>query len=183
MSFKDFIKSFTPWEVRPPKWDVSLVLRSLMRHPYESLMKTSETSFIRHFLLALVLAKRVSELHCLFTVVHHSVVWHSLSFSFLLDFRVKTQNQWIFSTFPPGFHCQLSGWTGAVPVRDIQLYLKRTKQYGPGCKCFFISTGWNTKEVFKIAISFWLYEIIKRVYQFLDREDLLPHWWAHKLGE
>ena len=64
MLIKSFVKS-CPQEARPPNWDMSLVIRSLMRHPYESLKKVlvRDLTLKTLFLLAVASAKRVDELH------------------------------------------------------------------------------------------------------------------------
>ena len=92
--FCSFEKSCPPREVWPPDWNLSLVLRSLTRLPYEPLKLSSDKhlAWKTCFLLALALAKKVSELHGLSFQVCHSRGWQSCTFSFLLDFVAKTQN-------------------------------------------------------------------------------------------
>ena len=70
MLIKSFSKSVRPEELRPPAWDVTLVLQSLTRALYE-LLRTSDEHFLAQkmiFLLALASAKRVGKLH---TLSHH----------------------------------------------------------------------------------------------------------------
>ena len=64
---RSFSRSVNPVELRPPAWDVSLVLQSLTGAPYEPL-RTCEERFLAQktlFLLALASAKRIGELHAL----------------------------------------------------------------------------------------------------------------------
>ena len=64
---RSFARSVNPFELRPPAWDVSLVLQSLTGAPYEPL-RTCEEHFLAQktlFLLALASAKRIGELHAL----------------------------------------------------------------------------------------------------------------------
>ena len=64
---RSFARSVNPVELRPPAWDVSLVLQSLTGAPYEPL-RTCEEHFLAQktlFLLALASAKRIGELHAL----------------------------------------------------------------------------------------------------------------------
>ena len=64
---RSFARSVNPVELRPPAWDVSLVLQSLTGAPYEPL-RTCEERFLAQktlFLLALASAKRIGELHAL----------------------------------------------------------------------------------------------------------------------
>ena len=66
----------------------------LSQPPFEPLKLASDKhlTWKMSFLLALVSAKRVSELNCLSFLVHHSCGWGSVTFSFLPDFVAKTQN-------------------------------------------------------------------------------------------
>ena len=69
-----FARSVNPVELRPPAWDVSLVLQSLTGAPYEPL-RTCEERFLAQktlFLLALASAKRIGELHALSYRVSHT---------------------------------------------------------------------------------------------------------------
>ena len=77
---------------RLPAWDVSLVLRSLLRPPYEPLRSASlrDVTLKTAFLLALASARRVSELHALTAEVRHSKGWASMSFSLAPEFLAKT---------------------------------------------------------------------------------------------
>ena len=62
---RSFARSVNPVELRPPAWDVFLVLQSLTGAPYEPL-RTCEERFLAQktlFLLALASAKRIGELH------------------------------------------------------------------------------------------------------------------------
>ena len=71
---RSFARSVNPVELRPPAWDVSLVLQSLTGAPYEPL-RTCEERFLAQktlFLLALASAKRIGELHALSYRVSHT---------------------------------------------------------------------------------------------------------------
>ena len=64
MLIRSFSKSARPEELRPPAWDVTLILQSLTRAPYEPLW-TSDEHFLAQktlFLLALASAKWIGEL-------------------------------------------------------------------------------------------------------------------------
>ena len=90
---RHFKISCPPVEVKPPQWDLNLVLRSLTKAPYEPLGQSSLKMLTQKtvFLLALASAKRVSELYGLSFKVSHSAGWESASFSFLSEFVAKTQ--------------------------------------------------------------------------------------------
>ena len=92
--FHSFERSCPPWEIRPPDWNLFLGLLCLSRPPFEPLNLPSDKHFTwkTSFLLALVSAKRVSELHSLSFRVCHSHGWRFCTFSFLPDFESKTLN-------------------------------------------------------------------------------------------
>ena len=85
---RSFARSVNPVELRPPAWDVSLVLQSLTGAPYEPL-RTCEERFLAQktlFLLALASAKRIGELHALSYRVSHTRDWGEVSFAFVTGF-------------------------------------------------------------------------------------------------
>ena len=74
MLLRSFSRFVNLVELRPPAWDVSLVLQSLTGAPYEPL-RTCEERFLAQktlFLLALASAKHIGELHALLYRVSHS---------------------------------------------------------------------------------------------------------------
>ena len=70
---------------------MSLVLKSLMRHPYKP-QKVASDRLHSPFLLGHASAKRVGELHGQSAEVHYLEGWRSLAFAFVLKFVAKTQN-------------------------------------------------------------------------------------------
>ena len=91
---RSFSRSVNPVELRPPAWDVSLVLQSLTGAPYEPLW-TCEERFLAQktlFLLALASSKRIGELHALSYRVSHTRDWGEVSFAFVTGFVAKTQD-------------------------------------------------------------------------------------------
>ena len=92
--FHSFKTLCLPREIRPPDWNLSLILRCLSRSPFEPLKLASDKhlTWKTYFLLALASAKRFSELHGLSFRVHHLHGWKSCTFSFLPDFVAETQN-------------------------------------------------------------------------------------------
>ena len=94
MLLLSFSRSVDLVELRPPAWDVALVLMSLTRALYEPL-RTCDERFLAQktlFLLALALAKRIGELHALSYRVSRSKGWAEVSFSFVLGFLAKIQD-------------------------------------------------------------------------------------------
>ena len=87
MLLRSFSRSMDPVEIRPPAWDVALVLQSLTGAPYEPLQTCDERFLAQKmlFLLALASAKRIGELHALSYRVSHSRDWAEVSFSFVPD--------------------------------------------------------------------------------------------------
>ena len=94
MLFRSFSKAARPERLHPPNWDVSLVLQSLTRAPYEPLRSADERFLAQKtlFLIALASAKRIGELHALSYRVSHSRAWGEASFVFVPGFVVKTQD-------------------------------------------------------------------------------------------
>ena len=163
-----------PVELRPPAWDVSLVLQSLTGAPYEPL-RTCEERFLAQktlFLLALASAKRIGELHALSYRVSHTRDWGEVSFAFVTGFVAKTQDP---SSLAPRFEgFSVPALTNArknrngrllCPVRAVKVYLDRTAPHRPRCERLFVTAGRSKKEISKTTVSFWLRKTISRAYE------------------
>ena len=174
MLFRSFAKPCLTANLRPPAWDVALVLNSLTAAPCEPL-KDAEECLLAHktlLLLALASAKRVGELHALSHRVSHHVGWNEVSFSFVPGFVAKTQDQ---SSLDPQFESftipalpKLRGSPSGrllCPVRAVKYYLSRTAQHCPRCERLFVASGRTKKEIFKNTLSFWLRRVISLAYQ------------------
>ena len=157
---RSFARSVNPVELRPPAWDVSLVLQSLTGAPYEPL-RTCEERFLAQktlFLLALASAKRIGELHALSYRVSHTRDWGEVSFAFVTGFVAKTQDP---SSLAPRFE----GFTVPAlpnprknrngrllcPVRAVKVYLDRTVSHCPRCERLFVTAGRSKKEIALLA--------------------------------
>ena len=171
---RSFARSVNPVELRPPAWDVSLVLQSLMGAPYEPL-RTCEERFLAQktlFLLALASAKRIGELHALSYRVSHTRDWGEVSFAFVTGFVAKTQDP---SSLAPRFEgFSVPALTNArknrngrllCPVRAVKVYLDRTAPHRPRCERLFVTAGRSKKEISKTTVSFWLRKTISRAYE------------------
>ena len=147
---RSFARSVNPVELRPPAWDVSLVLQSLTGAPYEPL-RTCEERFLAQktlFLLALASAKRIGELHALSYRVSHTRDWGEVSFAFVTGFVAKTQDP---SSLAPRFEgFTVPALTNArknrngrllCPVRAVKVYLDRTAPHRPRCERLFVTQG------------------------------------------
>ena len=189
MLMRSFGKSCPPREIRPPEWDVTLVLRHLSGAPYEPLRGATlrDVTLKTVFLLALASAKRVGELHGLSHEVRHSRGWGSMTFSFVPDFVAKTQDP---SIFDPRFETftipSLRDFTDGdqdemllCPVRAVREYLRRTRSHRPRLARLFLTTGYQRKGVSKNTISFWLRQVIRKAYE-SSGEELPPRYRAHE---
>ena len=171
---RSFARSVNPVELRPPAWDVSLVLQSLTGAPYEPL-RTCDERFLAQktlFLLALASAKRIGELHALSYRVSHTRDWGEVSFAFVTGFVAKTQDP---SSLAPRFE----GFTVPAlpnarknrngrllcPVRAVKVYLDRTAPHCPRCERLFVTAGRSKKEIAKTTVSFWLRKTISHAYE------------------
>ena len=183
MLLRSFSRSMDPVELRPPAWDVALVLQSLTGAPYEPL-RTCDERFLAQkmlFLLSLASAKRIGELHALSYRVSHSRNWGEVSSSFVPGFVAKTQDP---SSLAPRFE----GFTVPAlpnarnnrngrllcPVRAVRRYLDRTAAHRPCCERLFVTAGHSKKEISKTTVSFWLRKTISRAYELSGTEQPVP---------
>ena len=177
MLFRSFAKTCSPQDLRPPAWDVALVLQSLTNQPYKPI-REAEERFLAHktlFLIALASAKRVGELHALSYRVSHSTDWKEVSFSFVPAFVAKTQDQ---SSFDPRFETftvpALPKSSSSpnrrllCPVRAVKRYLDRTSQHRPRCERLFVTSGRTKKEISKNTVSS-VCKVISLAYQLLGK--------------
>ena len=169
--------------MRPPAWDVSLVLQSLTGAPYEPL-RTCDECFLAQktlFLLALALAKRIGELHALSYRVSHTRNWAEVSFSFVPGFVAKTQDPSSLAPRFEGFAVPAlpnarNNRNGRLlcPVRAVRCYLDRTDAHRPRCERFFVTAGHSKKEISKTNVSFWLRKTISRAYELFGTTQPVP---------
>ena len=171
---RSFSRSVNPVELRPPAWDVSLVLQSLTGAPYEPL-RTCEEHFLAQktlFLLALASAKRIGELHALSYRVSHTRNWGEVSFCFVTGFVAKTQDPSSLAPRFEGFSVPAlpnarNNRNGKLlcPVRAVRVYLDRTASHRPRCERLFVTAGRSKKEIAKTTVSFWLRKTISCAYE------------------
>ena len=159
-----FFEVCQTWELHPPVWDVILVLQSLTWAPYEPLHTVDERFLAQKtlFLLTLVSAKRVGELHALSHRVSHSRGWVEVSFTFVAGFVAKTQNP--SSSAPrfegftvPALPNSSTNRNGRLlcPVWAVSCYLDSTAAHRLRCEWLFVTAGCIRKEISKITVSFW----------------------------
>ena len=177
------MKSVRPEELRPPAWDVTLVLQSLTQAPYEPL-RTSGVHFLAQktlFLLVLASAKRIGELHALSHCISHSRDWGEVSFTFVAGFVAKMQDPSSSAPRFEGFTVPALPNTSTnhngrllCPVRAVRCYLGRTAAHCLRCEWLFVIAGRSMKEIAKNTVSFWLRRMISKAYQLLGMSVLDP---------
>ena len=179
--FKHFRVNCPPTPLRSPRWDLTLVLESLRKAPYEPLSTASDKDLTLKtvFLLALASSKRVSELHGLSKVVSHTREWSSVSLSLAPDFVAKNQipddpSSYV-GTFSIPALTNLEKCSDKdlllCPVRAMRKYLSRmSRSRPPSSSRLFLSCGPNKKEITRTCISVWLRQVIQRAHQGRERE-------------
>ena len=162
-----------------PKWNLSVVLSSLTKAPFEPLDTASRVhlTWKTVFLLALASAKRRSELHA-FSVDSHCLRFNndgSLSLAFKPGFLAKNQ---LPSVLPPAIVIpSLASNCGRddpdrllCPVRSLKFYLKATKSIrGSRSRLFLPIKGQG--EISAASISRWISSTIRHAYSQLSEED------------
>ena len=130
-----------------PSWDLGHVLNLLAKAPYEPLGKASliHLSTKLAFLLAVVTARRSSEIHALSMEPGH-IRWEPGGVRLIPRVSFLTKNQTATFT-PPDIFVPEIGSTSSVPsdklwcpVRTLKWYLARTKPLRGICKQFFVIT-------------------------------------------
>ena len=183
MLLRNFSRSVDPVELRPPAWDISLVLQSLTGAPYEPLPMCEERFPVQKtlFLLALASAKRIGELHALSYRVSHARNWGEVSFSYVTGFVAKTQDPSSLAPRFEGFSVPAlpnarNNRNGRLlcPVRAVRRYLDRTAAHRPRCERLFVTAGRSKKEISKTTVSFWLRKTISRAYELSGTALPLP---------
>ena len=183
MLLRSFSRYVYPVELRPPAWDVALVLQNLTGAPYEPL-RTCDERFLAQktlFLLALASAKRIGELHALSYRVFHSRGGAEASFSFVPGFVAKTQDP---SSLAPRFEGftvpalpnERNNLNGRLfsPVWAVMCYLVRTATHRPLWERLFVTAGCSKKEISKTTVSSWLRKTISRAYKLSGTEQPVP---------
>lgn len=160
-----------------PKWDLSVVLKVLMRHPFEP-MSISSMKYLTLktvFLVALATAQRRSELHALSFKKLAFREGGEVILAFIPGFLAK--NQGPAASRPPVTIPSLSGTISydlpdrtLCPVRALKFYINRTKPPGirQGRERLFLSyKEGNKREIAAATISRWIVETIRLSYNTL----------------
>ena len=161
---RDLLRSFclesAGCQLRPPAWDLSMVLRFLNTSAFEPLSTAPLRALTQKvlFLLALAMAKRVGELQALSSVVtfvrgdaclsyvpQFVAKSESLTRSILRSFLVKSS-----SDFAAGLDDDLL----LCPVRALRVYQDRTASLAPLRHRLFVSPRCPSRSISKNAVSF-----------------------------
>ena len=89
-----FEKSCLPREIKPPEWNLSLVLKCLTCHPYEPMKLSSDKHLIckTFFLLLMLRPKWLVSCMIFRTESKYRSGWKSCTLAFAPDFITKSQN-------------------------------------------------------------------------------------------
>ena len=168
--FKAFKKAAPREGVRPPHWDVNIVLFALEVHPLEPMSASCirEATMKTLFLIALATAHRVGELQALSSNVGFSRDGSAL-LAFAPEFIAKTES--LSRPVARDFRIEaLSSLTDdrsellLCPVRAIKKYLKLTRSPGRASR-LFVSPRDFSKPLSKNAISHFLKNVILSAYE------------------
>ena len=166
----DLLRSFclesAERQLRPPAWDLSLVLRFLNTSPFEPLSEAPLRALTQKvlFLLALATAKRVGELQALSSVV--TFVHGDACLSYVPQFVAKSES--LTRSIPRSFLVKsLSDFAAGLdddlllcPVRALRIYLDRLSSLSPLRHRLFVSPRRPTRPLSKNAVSFFLRDVI-----------------------
>ena len=167
---RDLLRSFclesTGRQLRPPAWDLSMVLRFLNTSTFEPLATVSLRALTQKvlFLLALATAKRVGELQALSSVV--TFVHGDACLSYLPQFVAKSES--LTRSIPRSFLVKpLSDFAAGLdndlllcPVRALRVYLDRIAPLAPLRHRLFVSPRCPSRSISKNAVSFFLRDVI-----------------------
>jgi site-specific recombinase XerD len=172
---------------RFPDWDLSLVLRSLLSHPYEPL-KTADFRWLSYktlFLVMLGSARRRSEIHALDA---RRVAWKA-DYSEVLLYPVPGFLPKILATAEGGERFQpirIPALTNLIgpsrdepdrllcPVRALRQYLNRSKTRRSGTSRLFISLqAGRDRDLHPNTLASWVKEVIRYAYWRASRDKEL----------
>ena len=183
-----------------PKWDLHMVLQSLLVPPYVSgpaISSTDDAIALKWrtiktvFLFTLATARRVSFIHALSVApghlsFHRGTAQNQLAVSVLPEagFLTKTQlpseaPQWI--TVPGIAYLNPDERDRLLcQVRQLKFYLRDTEQIRGGRKRMFVPWDPNIRDITKAHISKWIVEVVKHAYTARD-VPIPDHVIAHEL--
>ena len=167
---RDLLRSFAlepaTRQLRPPAWDLTLVLRFLTSSTFEPLAEAPLRVLTQEvlFLLAFATAKRVGELQALSSIV--TFVQGDACLPYVPDFVAKSES--LSCTIPRSFLVRsLSDFAAGLdddlllcPVRALRIYFDRLSTLSPLCRHLFVSPSRPSRPLSKNAVSFFLCDVI-----------------------
>ena len=161
-----------------PSWDLGLVLKVLLKAPFEPL-QLAELKYVTWktmFLVLLASGSRRGEIHSLdYSKVRPSKNWTSITLephvSFISKTQIRSSGSSCFSAvqipalgpaLEPGSEEDL----GLCPVRALKVYLDRTRDLREDKKLVFISYKSGHKgDIHKNTVSSWMRKLLHFVYK------------------
>ena len=166
---QDLVRSFKievpVWPVRPPAWDLGVVMRFLRSSTFEPLSSLSLRSLTKKvlFLVSLATAKRVGKLQALSRVVSFSSSGACLSY--VPEFVAKTESA--LNPLPRSFVVNSLDFVAGLDeelllcsVSTPREYLKRTSSFVDRPRRLFVSPRSPSHAMSKNGISYLLREVI-----------------------
>ena len=171
-----------------PRWDLMIVLRFLMKPPFEPMNMASVADMTRKlaFLLTLATAKRNSEVWAFSADVRFGQDYNAATLSFLPNFLAKTMDPSRPETdYAPVTIPALGPSMGEdlpdrflCPVRALRYYLKlKHKGLDPNNRFRRLLGAfklWHIGDISKQTVSGWIRQLIKQAYSAVQDEDI-PH--------
>ena len=153
-------------QLRPPAWDLTLVLRFLTSSTFELLAEAPLRVLTQKvlFLLAFATAKRVGELQALSSIV--TFVQGDACLSYVPEFVAKSES--LSRSIPRSFLVRsLSDFAAGLdddlllcPVRALRIYLDCLSTLSPLRRRLFVSPHRPSRPLSKNAVSFFLRDVI-----------------------
>ncbi len=162
--------------LRPPAWDLNLVLRSLTKAPYEPLSDASvqHVTWKTAFLLAFATAARVSELHALDVsrVRFDRGDIGAVRLGLLPGFVAKNQTHgqaerdYTIRSLTELLGPDDTEDSSLCPVRALKQYIKVTRERRKGRTRLFISVNPKREaDITRNSISLWLRSVVNLAYR------------------
>ena len=167
---------------KAPKWDLALVLRALMRDPFEPIVSIpfDLLTYKTAFLLTLACSARASEMHAIsfksFSRDRHwTKVWLSPSDTFLAKnqtSRAPDQRRHFqvpaLTTFSDDSSARY-----LCPVRALRIYLAKTHNRRKGKKLLFVSISPKyPRDITKNTLTNYIKQAILRAYRHSSEHDM-----------
>ena len=175
---RNFALSVPPRQLRPPPWDVNVVLTFLRSSTFEPQEEVSTRLLLIKtlFLVALATAQRVGELQALSASVGHAHDWSSVTLEYDPLFVAKTETpsnpvKRVFKFSALGDFVGLDPEEMLLcPVRSLRAYLARVSPSRPSVRRLFVSLSNPSRPMSKGAISYYLRQAIILAYETIDED-------------